>query len=63
MKEVEKNMMCVLLQQLLDKHLITPKICENAREKILNTWDGPTFFCYAADDRKEEAHGYTQTPC
>ena len=74
MKELEKNVMCVLLQRLLDKNLITPKIFDNAREKILDTFDSAEFFCYAkdtaegipfavSDDRKEESHGYTQNPC
>ena len=62
MKELEKNVMCVLLQRLLDKNLITPKIFDNAREKILDTFDSADFFCYAKD-RKEESHGYTQNPC
>ena len=49
MKEMEKNMMCVLLQQLLDKNLITPKIHDSAREQILDTFDSRGFFCYAKD--------------
>ena len=63
MKELEKNVMCVLLQRLLDKNLITPKIHDNAREQILDTFDSKGFFCYAENERKEETHGYTQNPC
>ena len=63
MKEMEKNMMCVLLQRLLDKNLITPKIFDNARERILDTFDSKGFFCYHDVDRKDESHGYTQNPC
>ena len=63
MKELEKNVMCVLLQRLLDKNLITPKIHDHAREQILDTFDSKGFFCYAGDNRKEESHGYTQNPC
>lgn len=63
MKELEKNVMCVLLQRLLDKNLITPKIFDNARERILDTFDSKGFFCYAEGDRKEESHGYAQNPC
>ena len=63
MKEVERNMMCVLLQRLLDKNLITPKICENAKEKILDTLDGPDFFCYIDEKRGEESHGHAQNSC
>lgn len=60
MKELEKNVMCVLLQRLLDKNLITPKIFDNARERILDTFDSKGFFCYAEEKRKEDADGHTQ---
>ena len=63
MKEMEKHVMCVLLQALLDKNLITRDICENAKTKVLETLDGPDFFCYCEEERKEESHGYTQNPC
>ena len=63
MKELERQVMCVLLQRLLDKNLITPKIFDNARERILDTFDSKGFFCYVEGDRKEESHGYTQNPC
>ena len=63
MKEMEKNMMCVLLQRLLDKNLITPKIHDNARQQILDTFDSAEFFCYSEGDRKEEFHGHTQNSC
>ena len=52
--------MCVLLQALLDKNLITQDTCEKAKTKILGTLDGPDFFCYGEIDRKEESHGHTQ---
>ena len=45
--------MCVLLQRLLDKNLITPKIFDNAREKILDTFDSAEFFCYARDTAED----------
>ena len=60
MKELEKNVMCVLLQRLVDKNLITPKVHDNAKEQILDTLDWPEFFCYHDADRKEEADGHTQ---
>ena len=62
MKEMEKNMMCVLLQRLLDKNLITQDIHGKARQRILDTFDSEGFF-YAENERKEENHGYTQNPC
>ena len=51
--------MCVLLQTLLDKGLITQDIHDKSREKILDTLDWPEAFCYAEDDRKEEQDGHT----
>lgn len=60
MKEMEKEVMCVLLKRLMDKNLITQDVHNGARERILGTLDGPEFFCY---DRKEEVDGYTQNPC
>ena len=63
MKELEKNVMCVLLQRLLDKNLIPPKFFDNARERFLDTFDSAEFFCSDDVDRKEESHGYTQNPC
>ena len=63
MKDLEKNVMCVLLQRLLDKNLITQDIHGKARQRILDTLDEDAYFCYAEGDRKEESHGYTQNPC
>ena len=59
MKKVQQDVMCVLLQTLLDKELITQDIHDKSREKILGTLDWPEFFCYAVDDRKEELNGST----
>ena len=63
MKELEKNIMCVLLQALLDKNLITPKIFENTRNTILDTCGNTDFFYYAEEGRKEDSHGHTQNSC
>ena len=57
MKKVQQDIMCVLLQTLLDKELITQDIHDKSREKILGTLDWPEFFCYAEGDGKEEWHG------
>ena len=59
MKKVQQDVMCVLLQTLLDKELITQDIHDKSREKILGTLDWPDFFCYAEDDGKEELDGST----
>lgn len=60
MKEMEKNVMCVLLQVLMDKSLITQDIHDKAKEKVLGTLDGPDFFCYAEEKREEDTNGHTQ---
>ena len=57
MKKVQQDVMCVLLQTLLDKELITQNVHDKSREKILGTLDWPEFFCYVEDDRKEELDG------
>ena len=63
MKEMEKNVMCVLLQALFDKNLITQDTCDKAKTKILGTLDGPDFLCYREEKRKEDANGHTQNSC
>jgi len=60
MKEMEKSIMCVLLRSLMNKNLITQDIHDQAKEKVLGTLDGPEFFCYAEEKRKEDADGHTQ---
>ena len=57
MKRVQQDVMCVLLQTLLDKELITQDIHDKSREKILGTLDWPEFFCNSEDDGKEESYG------
>ena len=59
MKKVQQNVMCVLLQTLLDKELITQNIYDKSREKVLGTLDWPEAFCYTEDDGKEEKYGHT----
>ncbi len=44
MNEVQQDIMCVLLQTLLDKELITRDIYDKSRNKILGTLDLPDFF-------------------
>lgn len=45
MKEMEKNVMYVLLQTLRDKNMITQDVYEKAKTKIHDALDGLTFFC------------------
>ena len=59
MKKVQQDVMCVLLQTLLDKELITQDIHDKSRSRILDTFDSVDFFCYAEDDRKEDQDGHT----
>ena len=63
MKEIEKDIMCVLLRSLMNKNLITQSIYNQAREKIIGTLDESEFFCYGEEKRKENADGYTQNSC
>ena len=57
MKKVQQEVMCVLLQTLLDKKLITQDIHDKSREKILRTMDWPELFWDSEDSRKETLHG------
>ena len=59
MKKVQQDIMCVLLQTLLDKELITQDIHDKSRQKILGTLDWPEVFCYAEEDGQEEQDGHT----
>ena len=59
MKKVQQDVMCVLLQTLLDKELITQDIHDKSRSRIFDTLDWPESFCYAEDDRKEDQDGHT----
>ena len=62
MNEVQQDIMCVLLQTLLDKELITQDIHDKSRNKILRTLDLPDFF--RDNERgKEDAHGCEKNPC
>ena len=62
MNEVQQDIMCVLLQTLLDKELITQDINDKSRNKILGTLDLPGFF-WDNEARKEDAHGCEKDPC
>ena len=44
MRQVQQDIMCVLLQTLLDKELISQDIHDKSRNKILGTLDLPDFF-------------------
>ena len=59
MKKVQQDVMCVLLQALLDKELITQDIHDKSRSRLLDRLDWPEAFCYAEDDRKEVQDGHT----
>ena len=63
MMNVESQVLCVLLQMLKDKDLITQDVHDKAKEKVLGTLDGPQFFCYAEENREEDADGHTQNSC
>ncbi len=52
---VQQDVMCVLLQTLLDKKLITQDIHDKSQEKILSTSDYPEFFRYAESNPKNRS--------
>lgn len=62
MRQVQQDIMCVLLRTLLDKELITQDIHDKSRNKILDTLDLPEFF-WDNDGGKEDAHGCEKNPC
>ena len=62
MNEVQQEILCVLLQTLLDKELITRDIHDKSRNKILGTLDLPDFFCDTECER-EDVHGCEKNPC
>ena len=62
MNEVQQDVMCVLLQTLLDKELITQDIHDTSRHIILGALDLPDFF-QDNEARKEDAHGCEKNPC
>ncbi len=61
MNEVQQEILCVLLQTLLDKELISRDIHDKSRNKILGTLDLPDFF-RNNEVRKEDAHGCEKNP-
>ena len=63
MMNVESQVLCVLLQTLKDKNLITADVHDKARESILDTLDWPEFFWYGEEKREEDTNGHTQNPC
>ena len=57
MKTVQQDILCALLQRLLDQKQITRNLYDKSREKILSTWDWPEFFSYVEDNGKEDPDG------
>ena len=63
MMNVESQVLCVLLQTLKDKNLITADVHDKAREDLLDKLDWPAFFRYGEEKREEDTNGHTQNPC
>ncbi len=59
MKTLQQDVMCALLQTLLDKELITQDIHDKSRSKILDTLANTEYFCCVEDNGKEDQDGYT----
>lgn len=62
MNEVQQEILCVLLQTLLDNGLISRDIHDKSRNKILGTLDLPDFF-WDTEARKEDVHGCEKNSC
>jgi len=62
MMDVKQQIMCVLLKNLQDRDLISETVYDQAREKILGTWDWPDFFCCAGDAEGGDQNGSTENP-
>ena len=62
MNEVQQEILCVLLQTLLDQELISRDIHDKSRNKILGTLDFPDFF-WDNERGEEDAHGCEKNPC
>ena len=63
MRKTEQQIVCILLERLLDRKLITQKIFEDARAKVLDTWEGRGFFLSPEPDGKEGKCGYSSDSC
>ena len=61
MNEISQDVLCVLLQTLLRKGLISRSIHDKARNRILGTLDLPTFFRDMPEE-EEETHGREKNP-
>ena len=57
MDEVQKDILCVLLQTLLDRGVLPGDVYGRAREKVLGTLDLPPFF-----RNGEDADGSSENP-
>ena len=57
METAEQEVMCALLQTLLEQKLITKDIYGKARAKILRTKDVPAFFSLPEKKGKENGDG------
>ena len=62
MNEVQQEILCVLLQTLLDQELISRDIHDKSRNKILGTLDLQDFF-WDNERGEEDAHGCEKNPC
>ena len=59
MKEIQQEILCALLQTLLNRNLITREIHDKSREKVSGTLDLPPFF-WDNKAGKEDVHGCTK---
>ena len=62
MNEVQRDILDVLLQTLLDKGLISKTVYDRSREKLLGTFNFPPFFL-DNEAGKEDAYGSAENSC
>ena len=63
MRKTEQQIICILLERLLDRKLITQKIFEYARARVLDAWEEEGFFLSPEQEGKEGACGYSLDSC
>lgn len=59
MNDISQAVLCALLEQLYHKEIIPTQLYEQAKTRILSTFDLPAFFRYDGDDGKKADHGST----
>lgn len=62
MKEIQQEILCALLQTLLNRNLITQDVHDKSKARICGTLDLPGFF-WDNEAGKEDIYGSTENSC